>query len=196
MESPALDKASRRKELLAARRALTSDEVAAAGAGLLASAQVRPEFQAARCVALYLAMGTEPDTTPLLDWFRAHDVRVLLPLLYDDNDLGWGPADSGLHPGRLGLTEPLEDLGPNAIASAALVICPALAIDLNGVRLGRGGGSYDRALARAADVPIWAAVYPSEVVEALPRDAHDQYVDAALTPSGLRVTNRSDVRQT
>lgn len=196
MESPALSKAFRRKELLAVRRALTPDDLAAAGAGLLASAQVRPEFQAARCVALYLAMGTEPDTTPLLDWLRASGVRVLLPLLYDDNDLGWGPADSGLHPGRLGLTEPLEDLGPNAIASAELVICPALAVDLSGVRLGRGGGSYDRALARAADVPIWAAVYPTEIVDALPRDSHDQYVDAALTPSGLRMTNRSDIHQT
>ncbi|MFC0627864.1 5-formyltetrahydrofolate cyclo-ligase [Kribbella deserti] len=191
MDSPALAKASRRKDLLAVRRTLTPAEVAAAGADLLTSAEVRPEFQAAGCVGLYVSMGTEPDTSALIEALRARGVRVLLPILYDDNDLGWGPAESGLHPGRLGLTEPAEDLGPNAIAAAELVICPALAVDHAGVRLGRGGGSYDRALARTGDVPVWAAVYPGEWVEALPRDAHDQYVDAALTPSGLRLTTRT-----
>lgn len=184
MESVA--KVARRRALLAARRELDPAEVAAAGEGLLTVALTRPEFLDAECVALYVSIPPEPGTGPLIDWLRTAGVRILLPVLHDDNDLGWGSAGSRLHPGRLGLTEPAVDLGPEAISAADLVICPALAVDLGGVRLGRGGGSYDRALARvAAGVPVWAAVYDTEVVDALPADPHDQRVPGALTPQRL-----------
>ncbi|MGW6200980.1 5-formyltetrahydrofolate cyclo-ligase [Kribbella sp. NPDC055110] len=154
--------------------------------GLLASAQqVLPEVYR---VALYVSMGLEPQTGALIDWLLATHREVLLPILYADNDLGWGvaPGAADLVPGRLGLSEPPTDLGSDAIATADLVICPALAVTHDGVRLGRGGGSYDRALARVRPgTPVWAAVYDTEIVDALPCDAHDKLVDAALTPSRL-----------
>ena len=57
------------------------------------------------------------------------------------------------------------------------MICPALAVDLDGVRLGRGGGSYDRALARVCPgTPVWAAVYDTEILDSLPADPHDRPV--------------------
>jgi 5-formyltetrahydrofolate cyclo-ligase len=124
----------------------------------------------------------------LIDWLLATDHEVLLPILYADNDLGWGiaPGAADLVPGRLGLVEPPTDLGSEAIATADLIICPAVAVARGGVRLGRGGGSYDRALPRATPgTPVWAAVYDSEIVETLPSDVHDQLVDAALTPTRL-----------
>jgi 5-formyltetrahydrofolate cyclo-ligase len=144
--------------------------------------------QEARRIALYVSMGPEPQTGALIDWLLATGREVLLPILYADNDLGWGvaPGAADLVPGRRGMSEPPVDLGPDAIATADLVICPAVAVSRDGVRLGRGGGSYDRALARVSPgTPIWAAVYDSEVVEALPADDHDQLVHAALTPSQL-----------
>ena len=111
--------------------------------------QVVPD---AHRVALYVSMGPEPQTGALIDWLLATGREVLLPILYADNDLGWGiaPGAADLVPGRLGLSEPPVDLGSDAIATADLVICPALAVARDGVRLGRGGGSYDRALARVA----------------------------------------------
>jgi 5-formyltetrahydrofolate cyclo-ligase len=130
----------------------------------------------------------------LIDWLLAGGHEVLLPILYADNDLGWGvaPGAADLVPGRLGLSEPPIDLGSDAIATAELVICPAVAVSRDGVRLGRGGGSYDRALARTRPgTPIWAAVYDTEIVDALPSDAHDQPVDAALTPNRLIPLRRS-----
>ena len=155
-------------------------------AGLLASAQqVLPEVYR---VALYVSMGAEPQTGALIDWLLATNREVLLPILYADNDLGWGvaPGAADLVPGRLGLSEPPTDLGSDAIATADLVICPALAVTHDGVRLGRGGGSYDRALARIRPgTPVWAAVYETEIVDALPNDPHDKPVDAALTPNRL-----------
>ncbi len=151
-------------------------------------------MQAARRIALYVSMGPEPQTGALIDWLLASGREVLLPILYADNDLGWGvaPGAADLVPGRRGMSEPPVDLGPDAIATADLVICPAVAVARDGVRLGRGGGSYDRALARVMPgTPIWAAVYDAEIVEALPADPHDQLVHAALTPNQLIVLRGS-----
>ncbi|MFI7067803.1 5-formyltetrahydrofolate cyclo-ligase [Kribbella sp. NPDC050124] len=181
-------KAAARQSLLSARRARphTGD--------LLGTAQAQPQVQAARRVALYVSMGAEPQTGALIDWLLATGREVLLPILYADNDLGWGvaPGAADLVPGRLGLREPPVDLGPDAIATADLVICPAVAVARDGVRLGRGGGSYDRALARVSPgTPIWAAVYDAEVIEELPADDHDHLVHAALTPNRLIALRRS-----
>jgi 5-formyltetrahydrofolate cyclo-ligase len=169
-----------RQSLLAARNKSAAE--------LLGTARSLPEVQVARTIALYVSMGAEPQTGSLIDWLLASGHEVLLPILYADNDLGWGlaPGAADLVPGRLGLSEPPVDLGTDAITTADLVICPALAVDLNGVRLGRGGGSYDRALARVSPgTPIWAAVYDTEIVESLPADAHDHPVQAAITPTRL-----------
>jgi 5-formyltetrahydrofolate cyclo-ligase len=77
-------------------------------------------------------------------------------------------------------------LGVTAIASAEIVFVPALAVDATGARLGRGGGSYDRALRRVgAGVPVIALLYAGEIVPAVPTEPHDHPVTAALTPDGL-----------
>ena len=63
---------------------------------------------------------------------------------------GLGGATAGpttCSPARLGLLEPDgERLGVDAIATADVVLVPGLAVAADGMRLGRGGGSYDRAL--------------------------------------------------
>ncbi|TDD62022.1 5-formyltetrahydrofolate cyclo-ligase [Kribbella antibiotica] len=171
-----------------ARQHFLSARTARPAGDLLPSARSLPAVQSARRIALYVSMGPEPKTGALIDWLLSGNHEVLLPILYADNDLGWGiaPGAADLVPGRLGLSEPRTDLGSAAISTADLVICPALAVAHDGVRLGRGGGSYDRALTRVTTgTPIWAAVYDSEVVDALPSDPHDHLVHAALTPTGL-----------
>jgi 5-formyltetrahydrofolate cyclo-ligase len=175
-------KAVARQYFLGGRAARTHAE------DLLTSAQALPAVRDARRVALYVSRGCEPQTGALIDWLLATGHEVLLPILYADNDLGWGiaPGAADLVPGRFGLPEPPTDLGSDAIATAELVICPAVAVAREGVRLGRGGGSYDRALARITPgTPIWAAVYAGEIVDGLPSDDHDHPVDAALTPNQL-----------
>jgi 5-formyltetrahydrofolate cyclo-ligase len=114
----------------------------------------------------------------LLDGPRA----VLLPLLLPDGDLDWAVCDGDLRPGPRGLLQPPgPPLGPGAVADCALVVVPALAVDRSGTRLGRGGGSYDRALARATG-PVVAALHRGELVDRLPADAHDRPVHAAVLP--------------
>ncbi|GAA2347752.1 5-formyltetrahydrofolate cyclo-ligase [Streptomyces kunmingensis] len=156
-----------------------------------------PEVAEARTVAAYVSVGGEPGTAPLLDALRARGTRVLLPVLLPDNDLDWGTYEgpSSLvdvqHPGRMALLEPGgERLGPDAVTAADVVLLPGLAVDARGMRLGRGGGSYDRVLARleaaGAHPALVVLLYDAEVVEHLPMEAHDKAVHAVVTPSGAR----------
>jgi 5-formyltetrahydrofolate cyclo-ligase len=71
-----------------------------------------------------------------------------------------------------------------AVARADLVIVPALAVDHRGTRLGRGGGSYDRALARVGPgVQTLALLYDGELLAEIPADAHDQRVRLVARPA-------------
>ncbi|RBM16902.1 5-formyltetrahydrofolate cyclo-ligase [Streptomyces sp. PT12] len=147
-------------------------------------------------VAAYVSVGSEPGTLALLNVLRERGVRVLLPVLLADDDLDWaeyegaGRLVEAEHAGRIRLLQPSgRRLGPGAVTGAAVVLLPGLAVDRRGVRMGRGGGSYDRALARLADADarpaLVAVVYGHEVVDELPHEPHDRPVHAALTPEGV-----------
>ncbi|MES4886789.1 5-formyltetrahydrofolate cyclo-ligase [Streptomyces sp. NPDC096012] len=189
------DKRTLRQDLLAVRNRLTGDDVREAGHALAERALRLPELARARTVAAYVSVGTEPGTLALLDVLRARGVRVLLPALLPDNDLDWGEYTGPhslapvRHGGRMALYEPSgERLGPDAVAEADVVLLPGLAVDSRGMRLGRGGGSYDRVLARlerAGRHPrLVVLLYDAEVVAHVPVEAHDKPVHAVVTPSG------------
>ncbi|MEU5771187.1 5-formyltetrahydrofolate cyclo-ligase [Streptomyces asoensis] len=194
---PESDKRMLRRAFLAVRNRLTTDDVRAAAAALAERALELPELAHARTVAAYVSVGTEPGTTTLLDALRARGVRVLLPALLADNDLDWGAytGEGSLarvqHGGKMALLEPSgQRLGPDAVTTADVVLLPGLAVDERGMRLGRGGGSYDRVLARlstsGARPSLVVLLYDTEVVERVPEEAHDRPVHAVVTPSGTR----------
>ncbi|MFD7885550.1 5-formyltetrahydrofolate cyclo-ligase [Streptomyces bauhiniae] len=191
------DKRALRRELLAARRELGPAEHTGSGAALAAHALLLPELAAARTVAAYVSVGTEPGTAELLETLRLRGTRVLLPVLLPDDDLDWGaytgPGSLAVvrHGGRMELAEPAGPrLGPDAVTEADVVLLPGLAVDGRGMRLGRGGGSYDRVLARleraGARPALVVLLYGTEVVARVPAEAHDRPVHAVVTPSGVR----------
>ncbi|MFC5912452.1 5-formyltetrahydrofolate cyclo-ligase [Streptomyces pulveraceus] len=188
-------KARLRSELLAARHLLSREDVENAAVVLSRGALDLPELSGARTVAAYVSVGSEPGTRVLLDALRARGVRVLLPVLLADNDLDWAPYEGA---GRLvragrGLLEPDGGrLGPEAVLEADAVLLPGLAADARGTRLGRGGGSYDRVLARLAAADAHPALvvllYDDEVVARVPEEPHDHPVDVVVTPASVRRT--------
>ncbi|OWA10661.1 5-formyltetrahydrofolate cyclo-ligase [Streptomyces sp. CS159] len=191
------DKRTLRRGFLAARNRLTPDDVREAGDALAVRALALPEVAGARTVAAYVSVGAEPGTLALLDALRARGVRVLLPALLPDNDLDWGEytGEGSLarvrHGGRMELSEPAgERLGPEAVTRADVVLLPGVAVDGRGLRLGRGGGSYDRVLSRleaaGARPALLVLLYDPEVVARVPAEPHDRPVDAVVTPSGVR----------
>jgi 5-formyltetrahydrofolate cyclo-ligase len=181
------DKTVLRERLLAARRRLTPAERAGAGRDIRDAVLSLPETQMAGTVAAYYSIGSEPETHALLFALWKRGTYVLLPILLPDGDLDWASYEGpdSLRPGPRYLTEPSEPpRGTGAISSADLVLVPALAVDHSGVRLGRGGGSYDRALARVGTpVPTVALLYDSEFVRHVPSGAHDQRVRLIARPA-------------
>ncbi|WP_327306326.1 5-formyltetrahydrofolate cyclo-ligase [Streptomyces sp. NBC_01298] len=193
---PSRAKTELRRQLLSARRALSADTLRTTAGALSRTALRLPELGSARTVAAYVSIGSEPGTHELLDALRAAGTRVLLPVLLPDNDLDWaayeGPESlaEAAHPGKMRLLEPAGPrLGPDAVTGADTVLLPGLAVDRRGMRLGRGGGSYDRVLERleraGAHPALVVLLYDDEVVARVPEEPHDHPVQAVATPSGV-----------
>ena len=178
----ARSKAACRTRCVSARSHLAVDVLAAAATELAEAVSTALGGLPSGPVAAYASVGTEPGTAELLSRLRSASRAVLLPLLLPDGDLDWAVWDGGLRPGPRGLLQPPgRPLGRDAVADCALVVVPALAVDRSGTRLGRGGGSYDRALARAT-APVVAALHSGELVDRLPAEPHDRPVHAAVVP--------------
>jgi 5-formyltetrahydrofolate cyclo-ligase len=166
---------------------MSDTERATAGRLLRDQVLELPEVAAAGTIAAYYSVGTEPGTHALVFALWKRGSYVVLPVLLEDGDLDWASYEGpeSLAPGPKGLLQPVEPVrGPGTVARADVVLVPALAVDDGGHRLGRGGGSYDRALARVGgQVPTIALIYDTELVPALPTDPHDQRVRAVARPS-------------
>jgi 5-formyltetrahydrofolate cyclo-ligase len=161
-------------------------EVGDAARGLAEVVMARPEVRRAATVAAYVSIGAEPGTGALLDLLSAAGKRVILPVMHPDHDLGWGTwrGPGSLAPARMGLLEPVDELGLEAVATADVVLVPGLAVSVTGDRLGQGGGSYDRALGRVPlGTPVAILLYDDEVGLEIPVDPHDRPVTAAATPT-------------
>ncbi len=185
----AAQKIALRDQLLTARRRRSLLEVGESAQAIAEHLLATAVLQRAATIAAYVSIAGEPGTGPLIDsWFEAGR-RALLPVLLADNDLDWatyrGPT-SLLSAGR-GLLEPAgERLGRDALATADVVLVPGLAVDRTGMRLGRGGGSYDRALARVpVGTPVITLLYDEEFLDAVPGGSQDRRVSGVATPSRI-----------
>ena len=178
-----------RDQLVTTRNRMSLAEISDAARDLAEVLLAAPEVRRAATVAAYVSIGKEPGTGTLLRSLTDAGKRVILPVLLPDGDLDWAvyTADADLVSARLGLLEPGGPaLGVDAVATADAVLVPALAVSSSGQRLGRGGGSYDRALAR---VPVGtfacALLYDGELGVDVPVEPHDRPVTAAATPTRL-----------
>ena len=182
-------KVALRDQLLTVRRRHSLAEAREDAEAIATHLLQSPEVRRAATLAVYISLPKEPGTGPLIEQLHALGRRLILPLLLPDNDLDWAVYEGphALVPASRGLLEPDGPrLGPDAIATADVVLCPGLAVDRRGIRLGRGGGSYDRALAR---VPVGTFVctplYEGELLDLVPAEDHDRPVTAVVTPEGV-----------
>jgi 5-formyltetrahydrofolate cyclo-ligase len=184
----AAQKTALRDQLVTTRRRLSLLELREAADAIAVHLLTAEPVRRAATVAAYVSVGSEPGTGPLLDALLSRGHRVILPVLLPDDDLDWAVHTGTVVPAARGLLEPVgPPLGTDAVATADVVLTPGLAVDRTGMRLGRGGGSYDRVLGR---VPVGTftctLLHEGEIVERVPAGAHDRPVVAAVTPAGLR----------
>ena len=187
-------KAQLRAAVLRSRRAVPGP-VRAAEAQALAR-HLREVVHADDTVCAYVPIGSEPGSADLVDLLHLLCGRLLLPVAHMDAageplPLLWAEYIPGrLTAGRFGLLEPSPMaatepwLPPSAVAEAEIVLVPALAVDRSGVRLGRGGGYYDRSLTLCRPAcKLVAVIRDSEFIDSVPSAPHDVRMSHALTPA-------------
>ena len=143
-------------------------------------------FRDAPAVAAFVAFGAEPELSELAAgkaWFlpRWSPSRERYEIV------GIGDLGSDLTRGRYGIPEPRPELPalPESSWRELLFLVPAVACDRFGVRLGRGGGYYDRMLGASVRGAV-AVVYDRQFSgDALPSEAHDRKVDWVVTEARL-----------
>jgi 5-formyltetrahydrofolate cyclo-ligase len=178
-------KAALRTQILERRRARRVPERERAAAGLTRA--LLRGLAGIRTFAAYVPEDDEPGHGRIPAAFTQLGARVLLPVVpTNGRELAWAVDTGRLAPGRLGVLEPVGPrLGATAVGTADVVVVPALAVARNGIRLGRGGGYYDRALRHARpDAVLVALLFDDEFVDELPTEPHDRPVTAVVTPSG------------
>jgi 5-formyltetrahydrofolate cyclo-ligase len=155
-----------------------------------ADAKAEPQAAPSR-LGLYWPVGHEPDWRPLLErWPEALRQRLALPVVRSEGGVGrltygaWHPADPLLADG-CGIPAPVA-AAPLQAHALALLLVPALAIDQRGIRLGSGGGWYDRLRADPAwrQVPALAVLPAACVAPSLPADPWDVPFTGWLDESG------------
>ena len=165
-------------------------------ASLLCKAKIWSCFSV---ILIFLSMEGEVDTEPLIEAALGEGKKVFVPLVNGES-LEFFRIYSSKGPwaiSRFGIREPL-DLEPDKILKKnkfdnenfpALIISPGLAFDLNGKRLGRGRGFYDRFFAELDSeekkyFPLGLCM-DFQLVENVPMEENDRKMDAVLTGTSL-----------
>ena len=185
------EKIAARKEIAAARDAMTEALRTAASAAILAVVQHDPAWRAAKSVLAYFGFGSEVDTLPFLEATLAQGKMLALPRihkatkslrLYRVADL-----DADLQAGPWGIMEPkARDDRVVEVRELDFVLMPGLGFDAQCNRLGYGAGYYDSLFGAAlvqgiALPPRIAGAFDCQVVASIPAGEHDLPVDAVIT---------------
>lgn len=154
--------------------------------------QKSPYFSNVTTVMMYAHIGCEVETRETIDLFLRSGKRVVLPYCKDSTgELGISEihdTENGLHNGTGGFPEVPAELRKQFFKSdLQLIICPGVAFDSFGARLGRGKSFYDRFLRELkGQVPIIGLAFECQICkESLPFEYHDVVMDQIITESGM-----------
>jgi 5-formyltetrahydrofolate cyclo-ligase len=151
-----------------------------AGAVMLAE-RVEAHLHGSRVVAIYLPIGSEIDTLPLIERLCQKGLLIALPHIPSRKGtmrfLTWSPGDR-LPGGPMGLRQPDADareLQPD------LILTPLLAFDARLHRLGYGAGFYDRAFAALPGARRVGLAWSVQQVSAIADEPWDVPLHAVAT---------------
>jgi len=176
------DKRALRRRILATRNQLPAAEIAARSQRLYENLAGLPAFRDARTVHLFAPFGTEVDTRPILRTLWARGARTVLPRVAPDRQLEHCVVENfaELEAGFRSIPEPIPSCSEWLPEEIDLILVPGVAFDRRGGRLGYGGGYYDRFLSDCP-APRVALVFQMQIVDRVPREAHDRLVHTIVT---------------
>jgi len=177
------------------RRALSSQQQLAHAEAVAHHLSKSTWFRRAKIIALYLDTDGELMTAPLLREARAMRKKILLPVLHPFRHgrlffREW-QEKALLEPNRFNILEPGKQARRVDIRRIDLVIAPLVAADLKAVRIGMGGGYYDRTFAFRQlfhwRKPFLIGVAHSlQIFTDLPQKKNDVLLDALVSEKGLK----------
>jgi 5-formyltetrahydrofolate cyclo-ligase len=168
-------KSQLRSALRHRRQALSSDQQRLAAQAVSGHIAELPKWRTAQRIALYLAADGEIDTAPLGALGRAQHKQLFLPVIEADRSLGFAEwrADSPLSPNRFGIPEPSAQADRCPVKDLDIVFLPLVGWDLQGGRLGMGGGFYDRTLAGITGPLLVGLAHARQQVDCIPQEEWD-----------------------
>lgn len=190
---PAESAAGAKQRLRACERRTSREESSASGAAAQQRLLALPELSAAGTVSLYVGHGSEVPTDLLFHELVRRGTRVALPRVGEDELALRELSDaSDLEAGYAGIPEPGTEAPTISPKEIDLFVVPGVRFDRAGGRLGRGGGHFDRLLARARPGAVRVGLcYASQIVEQVPTDDWDERMDILVAESAvIRVEGR------
>lgn len=185
------EKKTLRQSLRHKRRSLSGRQQQHASERIVSVLNTQRSFTPPKRVALYLAQDGELDLHAYIEHCWQYDVQVYLPLLHTDTKqlrFARYQAECALTPNRFGIPEPLQG---DSIEPALLdwVLFPLVGFDLEGGRLGMGGGFYDRTFADADQWPqkprMIGVAHECQKLPHIPLESWDIKLDAIASDAGL-----------
>jgi len=174
-------KQSLRSEILSRRKSTTNAEEIFAKKLLDLCQQI-----GAKSVGCYLSFGTEPATGAFIEIAMASGIQIACPRTKDNGSMVFALLEDRTNTSNLGCMEPTGQ----EVAELDLIVVPALAVNNEGERLGRGAGYFDRYLESFKGKSV-ALVFDSEIIDSLPVESHDKPVDYLITPTKTRTFSKT-----
>lgn len=175
-----MDKQALRKAIREQKRTMTETQIISKSEKLGQLFAASEAYKQAKTIYGYLPYNQEVRTTAMLQRALEDGKKVAVPKCYGDEMRFIYLEDlSQVEKGYCGIPEPVED-GPVADDPNALVLMPGLAFTKEGLRMGYGGGFYDKFLASEPHHPTLALCYDFQMVEHIPTDEYDVPVDMVL----------------
>ena len=166
-----------RQQMRRVRSRLTLEDLAWAETEIHHRVLALPEVQRAKRVLCYLSARREVPTQRLVETFRQRGLDLAVPRITGPGQMEARRYQLPLVDGAFGIA---TSNGP-ALESVDICICPGLAFDRAGRRLGYGGGYYDAWLAQARPFTVALAISEA-LVDNVPAEAHDWRMDVVVTP--------------
>lgn len=189
------DKKELRKRLRKLRREFKKDYCREADSRIMSFVMSLPQYRQASLIFCYVSAGDEIDTKNLLAAALGEGKRAAVPRCLPGRAGEMEACEISsleeLRPGAYGILEPIEGCPVVPPEQISLCVVPCLSADpATGVRLGYGGGYYDRYLERTG---AFRAVLCREksLYRGLPREIHDLKMDALITEKGVILYERS-----
>jgi 5-formyltetrahydrofolate cyclo-ligase len=174
-----------RDRVLQARDRLDERKRATFDKAILARLIDLPEVRSARTLMTYVTFRSEVDTRGLIDWALAAGKTVAVPRVRGPRDMeAYCLRDprQDLVCGTWDIPEPCDGLDECAAQAIDLIVIPGAVFAADGGRIGYGGGFYDTYMhTLRSEVPRVALAFELQVIDELPREAHDLPVDAIVT---------------